>query len=617
MCNHCYRPDGSLKAMPLPDNLLNPIAGDSPCGKNLRYSPLYDKVREARRQEEDLPQGDWSYEIKKADWPLVFKLTTDALANETKDLQLAAWLTEAQLHREHIDGLRQSLDLLQSLMQNFWDHLYPEIEDGDLALRAAPLAWIATRLPEAVRRLPLTKNKLDWFKFQQSRSVGYEADCKDNEARTAARLAAIQEQKCTAEAFDEAARATGNSFYQKLSADLIAAVGSLRALTEFTDEKFGPEAPNFAGLRSALEDLQDAVKHFYRPPTQEQERPQAPESEHDEPVEPRESESPSVAIPKSQGTEPVDRDDAMRRLATMAHFLRRENRRNPVPYLLLRAMRWGELREAGSSLNLSLLEAPPSEKRTELKRSAMEGQWDEVLETAESVLELPCARGWLDLQRYAVRACESLGSDLDAPAAAIRSELKALLMDYPDLLNASLLDDTPAANPETQIWLRESILPPPPPPAEPNVAEMHAGNLSDRENTKTDLEKSTNGDKTNDVIESATKLARAGHVQEAIAILARGLGLERSGRGRFRHQVHLASLFVASKHEAIAYPILLELTEEIERRNLEQWEDPELLVQPVVLLYRCAVKLGRSDAEREKFYQKLCRLDPTQALTLR
>src|SRR5690348_17736289 len=106
-------PDGLLTAMPLPEGLLNPIPGDNPSGKSLRYDPVYDKVREARREEEVLPQGDWSHEIKKADWPLVIKLTTEALANKTKDLQLAVWLTEAHLHREHIAGLREGLDLLR------------------------------------------------------------------------------------------------------------------------------------------------------------------------------------------------------------------------------------------------------------------------------------------------------------------------------------------------------------------------------------------------------------------------------------------------------------------------------------------------------------------------
>ena len=45
--------------MPLRDDLLNPIAGASPAGADLRYDPLYDKIKEARREEELIPSGGY------------------------------------------------------------------------------------------------------------------------------------------------------------------------------------------------------------------------------------------------------------------------------------------------------------------------------------------------------------------------------------------------------------------------------------------------------------------------------------------------------------------------------------------------------------------------------
>jgi type VI secretion system protein ImpA len=599
--------------MPLPEGLLNPIPGDNPSGKSLRYDPVYDKIREARREEDVLPQGDWSREVKKADYPLVIKLATDALSTKSKDLQVAAWLTEALLFKEQLPGLREGLDLLRGLLENFWDTLYPELEEDDLEFRSAPIAWVGSKLDSAVRRLPLTKNKLDFFKYQESRRVGYEADAASSESKTAARAAAIAEKQCTAEEFDEAVRATGDAFYEKLAANITAAQESIQSLETLTDSKFGREAPNFSNLRTALEELQDMVKQYHHPASEAEETP---------PEENAESVSEQTEAPASAGApaakkravtaEPADRDDAMQRLALVAHFLRHENPRNPVPYLLLRAMRWGELREAGAALNPALLEAPPTEKRTAIKKLSMEANWAEVLENAEQAMSLPCGRGWIDLQRYVVRSCEALGSDFEPVAAGIRSELKVLLTDYPDLLNASMMDDTPAANAETQTWIKESILPPPPappPPAEPEFvpAAMSSGVPAE----------SANGEKAPDVIDQAMKAARAGKVQEAIGILTREIGNERTGRGRFQRHIQLANIFLATKHEAIAYPILVELAEEIDRRKLEEWEEPSVVAQPLALLYRCAEKLGRDDAEKQKIYQKLCRLDPGQALALR
>lgn len=600
--------------MPLPEGLLNPIPGDNPSGKTLRYDPVYDKIREARREEDVLPQGDWSREVKKADFPLVIKLTTEALSTKSKDLQLAAWLTEAILFRDHIAGLREGLDLLRGFMETFWDTLYPEIDDGDLEFRAGPLAWVGSKLDGAVRRLPITKNKLDYFKYQESRRVGYEADAASEE-KAAARAAAIAEKKCTAEEFDEAVRATGDAYYEKLAANLVAALESLQALESLSDEKFGREAPSFANLRTALDELQDLVKQYHQPAAPAEEGDASAETEASEAT--KDAAAAGTGAPASKkrsgsvSAEPADRDDAMQRLTIVAHFLRHESPVNPVPYLLLRALRWGELRAAGAALNPAMLEAPPTEKRTLIKKMSMEGDWAGVLENAEQAMSLPCGRGWLDLQRYSVRACESLGSDYEPVAAGIRSELKALLADYPDLLNSSLMDDTPAANAETQTWLKESILPPPaaPQPSEPEFAPAPALSNSPSE--------SANGEKTPGVIELAMKAARAGKVQEAIGILTREMNNERTGRGRFQRHIQLANIFLATKHEAIAYPILVELAEEIERRKLEEWEEAAIVAQPLALLYRCAEKLGRDDAEKEKIYQKLCRLDPGQALSLR
>ena len=598
--------------MPLPEGLLNPIPGDNPSGKTLRYDPVYDKIREARREEDVLPQGEWSREVKKADFPLVIKLATEALSTKSKDLQLAAWLTEAVMFRDHVAGLREGLDLLRGFMETFWDTLYPEIDDGDLEFRAGPLAWVGSKLDAAVRRLPITKGKLDYFKYQESRRVGYEADAVSEE-KEAARAAAIAEKKCTAEEFDEAVRATGDAYYEKLAANLAAALESLQSLETLSDEKFGREAPSFSNLRTALDELQDLVKQYHKPAEEvTEEAAETPAEEAAEETAAAGGSAAPAAKKKSVTSEPADRDEAMQRLAIVAHFLRHESSVNPVPYLLLRALRWGELRAAGATLNPALLEAPPSEKRTLIKKMSMESDWAGVLENSEQAMSLPCGRGWLDLQRYVVRACESLGSEYEPVAAGIRSELKALLADYPDLLNSSLMDDTPAANAETQTWLKESILPPPPqppPPAEPEFvpAAMPSSSRSD----------SANGEKAPDVIESAMKAARAGKVQEAIGILTREIGNERTGRGRFQRHIQLANIFLATKHEAIAYPILVELADEIERRKLEEWEEPSVVAQPLALLYRCAEKLGRDDAEKQKIYQKLCRLDPGQALALR
>ena len=119
--------------MPLPEGLLSPIPGQNPSGQDLRYDPVYDKIREARRAEEEYKVSDenakrdvWTPAVvKKADFVQDIKLGTEALSKRTKDLQIAAWLTEALLAQEKFAGLTQGLGLLRGMIENFWDTVNP------------------------------------------------------------------------------------------------------------------------------------------------------------------------------------------------------------------------------------------------------------------------------------------------------------------------------------------------------------------------------------------------------------------------------------------------------------------------------------------------------------
>src|SRR6266403_2363373 len=600
--------------MPLPEGLLNPTPGENPSGQSLRYDPVYDKIREARRAEEELQLSEeaskkdvWAHAIKKADFVVVTKLATEALSKRSKDLQIAAWLTEALLVQERIAGLTQGLNLLRGLLENFWDTLYPEVEDGDLEMRAGPIEWVGAHLDLQVRKVPLTKNKLDWLKFQESRRIGYEVDAQGNEAKMTARQTAIAEKKCTAEEFDEAVRNTGETYYRQLTADLIAAGESTQALETLSDEKFGREAPNFANLKKALEDLQDAVREFWKPPEEKEPEVELLAEQPDESVSEQASNSSAPARKRAAASEELtDPDDAVRRIHGLARFLRLANPANPAPYMVLRGLRWSELRAAGSSLDPAVLESPPSETRQQLKKLAAAGQWNELLESAETAMELPAGRAWLDLQRHTVRACESLGHD--AVVAAIQAGLRSLLSDYPDLIAACLSDDTPAANNETLAWIKEKIVPAPPAPREPEmIVAPHAPSSA--------AASGSNGSASPDVQELAQQAVRSGRIQDAFELLSREIAQERSGRARFHRKIQLAALCLSAKREDIAYPILMELAEEIDRRKLEEWEESSALAYPMALLLRCMDKLGYDDAAKQKIYQKICRLDPVQALS--
>jgi len=610
--------------MPLDiDALLVPISAEQPSGADLRYSPVTDKIKEARRQEENLAQGVWEREVKTADYVAVIKLAKEALIKQSKDLQIAAWLTEALLAREGFPGLRDGLQLMQRMLDTFWDSAYPQIdEDGDLELRATPLSFVGRQLDRAVRSAALTQAGHGWYQYRESRSVPNENDAMQDGAKQQKRAEAIAEGQVTPEEFDKGLEATPVAFSQQVYDDLNSLIELTNAFSDYCDQKFGDASPEFVTLKKALEEVQQTSRILLIQKgglksgrAAEEETEPAEEAIYEDAGTGEISPGNSAAVPQrvrkkiAQTAEPTDESDAIERLLVSARFLRHANPFSPAAYMIPRALRWGELRSTGGYPDAMFLAAPSSEIRVELKRLAMEGQWDQVIEKTEEAAGLPCGRAWIDLQRYAVTACRSMG--MEPPAIAIISGLRGLIADFPQMTQWTLADDTPAANPETMQWLTNEMIlgapqvqqappqqewfPPPPVAAEsPNGAEPAPP----------------------DAFELAMQAARSGRIEEALDILMREISQERSGRARFLRRIELAQVCLATGNQAIALPILEELSREIESRGLEAWENAETIAQPLALLYRGMPYSDETADQRQKLYARICRLDPARALTL-
>ena len=148
-------------------------------------------------------------------------------------------------------------------------------------------------------------------------------------------------------------------------------------------------------------------------------------------------------------------EDARSRIAGAARHLREADASDPVPYLVVRSLRMGELYRSAGPIDPSRLSPPTSDDRQTLRRLANEGSWAELLEQAEQILARPEATGWLDARRLALRALAELGHE-DAARAA-HAVLGAELRDYPDWPRSELDDGTPCAGSEQGPGSKEDI----------------------------------------------------------------------------------------------------------------------------------------------------------------
>ena len=254
------------------EQLLAAISEASPSGEDLRYTPLYEDLKEARRSEDALALGDWQRAVKSSDWDRVIALSVASLSERTKDLQIAAWLSEALTAAEGFQGLGIGLELLTGLLERFWDGVHPVIEEGDLEGRAAIFEFLNEKLSLYLKQVPLTNPRntpgYSWIHWQESRAVGSEADTKNSCGEVDAEKKKLREERVAegglcVEAFDAAVAWSDCSFSQALLASVKHCEQAFEVLDAVVDEKFGRNAPRLAELGAAIKECLRLVKRMY------------------------------------------------------------------------------------------------------------------------------------------------------------------------------------------------------------------------------------------------------------------------------------------------------------------------------------------------------------------
>src|SRR4051812_48751225 len=113
--------------------LLAPIPGDAPQGSDIREdfsstSP-YNRLRDARSEARDAERGQDAGDADARDptplWRTVRELAMKTLAETAKDLEVAAWLTEAYVRSHGLAGLTAGARVLAGLAEQYWDNVFP------------------------------------------------------------------------------------------------------------------------------------------------------------------------------------------------------------------------------------------------------------------------------------------------------------------------------------------------------------------------------------------------------------------------------------------------------------------------------------------------------------
>lgn len=330
------------------DALLAPISDDAPTGEDIREdaSPTsaYYTIKDARnaaRAAERNGLFDESADGAAEHWRQVLDHGPEILKGSAKDLEIATWMVEALTRRHGFSGLRDGIALVEQLVDQYWEALYPMPDEDGMETRVAPLTGLNGEGAEGVlvapiRNIPITEGQtigpFTFWQYQQALDVQKLTD-EDARAQRAAALGfgLTDIEKATSE--------TPPAFFVTLRDDIESALANYRSLSAKLDERCGAhDAPPTSNIINVLDDVLGAINHLARD--------KFPVSEIEEEGADEETDTPegdggtteSAAARKAK-----TREEAFRQLVEISDYFRQTEPHSPLSYMLDKAVRWGRM----------------------------------------------------------------------------------------------------------------------------------------------------------------------------------------------------------------------------------------------------------------------------------
>jgi len=328
--------------------LLSPISVDAPTGMDVRtdFSPTsnYFRLRDARaearaaeRAAETIAEGDGSAD----GWRTVRTLALKILSESAKDLEVAAWLTEALVRSNGLAGLAAGAEIIGGLVERYWDQLYPMPDEDGMETRVAPITGLNGQggdgtLSQPLFKLPLFKDgngeKVMLFQYEQSAELEAISDQNRREARLRAGVVPYEQMQGFA-------RANPPGAYVALRRDLTAAQASWSDMAAKLDAAAGSDSPPTRRISDTLEQIGRIIAR-YAPP----DAAAVSGAAEDAPGEVAET---AAEITGPGGTVKqkrlARREDALAMLAEIAEYFRKTEPQSPLAYTIDDAIRRGRM----------------------------------------------------------------------------------------------------------------------------------------------------------------------------------------------------------------------------------------------------------------------------------
>jgi type VI secretion system protein ImpA len=295
------------------DALLQPLAGDSPCGQNLEDTQLLASFDSFRTFGQATPLSP------DIDWRAIAARANEALA-QSKDIRPLTYLAAATIRTEGLVGFVQLLQAAAAWLKNYWKEVYPLVDD-DAILRRNALNGFADPMAvlDALRRVPLVVNRqLGSINFRHTEIAAGRMNRAEGEGETP-----------TEDQISAVFTAAASGELAQLDAVLADGLGAIKEISEsMSAEGGGSQAvPDLPPLQSIFARLRVVIKPYLAVASEAGAEASGGAASA--------GAAGAAGVPGSIRT----REDAIRALEAVATFFRTTEPSSPVPLFVERAKR--------------------------------------------------------------------------------------------------------------------------------------------------------------------------------------------------------------------------------------------------------------------------------------
>ena len=327
------------------DTLLAPISDAQPTGADARVEPditqNYYSLKDARTTARAAERSNIfdSSQSEIPEWLTIVNQAPQVLCEQTKDLEICCWYTEALIRKDGFSGLKHGFEVIRGLIEEFWDELYPMPDEDGLETRVAPLAGLNGSGAEGVLISPIRNVKLtasnshdsyNLWQYQQALEIQKIHDENERQNRIDAAGFSITD-------IQQSVSDTSDDFFIETVNNLNSCIEDYKSISNMLDEHCGLDiSPPSRNIINVLEECLGAIKHLA-----------GDVLENDEDInndtESEDSAEPSGSAVVTKAGTINSREEAFKQLLKISDFFKKTEPHSPIPAILERAVKWGNM----------------------------------------------------------------------------------------------------------------------------------------------------------------------------------------------------------------------------------------------------------------------------------